>query len=188
MVAAWVAVVALASSLAWFAIERAGREVLAGPSVGLSVDDGGSSTAAPGVTTTSEPTPGPTSSSRPANGAGGQTSSGSKTPGGTPTRPAQVSVDRSVQVTGGSVGVRCTGPTARLRYAQPTSGYTVSVKDTGPQRVEVEFTSPARGTRVRAECSGGTPEFTSDPRSGSGGGGGDDGGGGSGGSGGSGKG
>ena len=53
----------------------------------------------------------------------------------------------------------------------------MSVKDNGPQRVEVEFTTSDRGTRVRAECSRRDAEFSSDPRSGSGGGGGGDGGG-----------
>ncbi|GAA4352397.1 hypothetical protein GCM10023145_17890 [Angustibacter luteus] len=56
----------------------------------------------------------------------------------------------------------------------------MEVKDTGPQRVEVEFTTSERGTRVRAECAGGVPTITSEPHGGGGGGGGggDDGGGG----------
>jgi hypothetical protein len=182
LVAAWVAVVALASSLAWFAIERAGREVLTGPSVALDVDGG--TTAEPAVTTSSTPTarPTPKPASKPSSSSGSSGSSGSRPGGPSSSRPQQVSVDRSVVVTGGAVGVRCTGSTAKLRYAQPAAGYTVTVKDNGPQRVEVEFTNPSRGTRVRAECSAGAPQFSSDPRSGTGGGG-DDGGGGEGGSG-----
>jgi hypothetical protein len=67
-----------------------------------------------------------------------------------------------VRVEGGQVGVRCVGPTASLRFAQPADGWSVRVEDDGPEHVQVTFR--ASGDRhdieVEAECSGGTPVFS----------------------------
>ena len=176
MVAAWVAVVALASSLAWFAIERAGREVLAGPSVAW-------------TRTSRRPRPATGGRVQHADGDADRHADAARR-----TSTAQHAVpaahhaarasharrpDRRCRWTAarrspaGPVGVRCTGSTARLRYAQPAERLD---RERQGQRAAAGrggvHHAPTDGTRVRAECSGGVPVITSDPRSGGGGGGG----------------
>lgn len=60
------------------------------------------------------------------------------------------------------MGVRCVGRTASLRFAQPADGWAVGVDDSGPEHVKVTFRSSGerREIEVEAECSGGTPVFS----------------------------
>lgn len=142
----WVATVAGVSGTAWFAIDRAGRNLT---SDGVNAVPGSVGTLVP-----SSPAPGSTSATP-----------GSTTPG--PTTPR----DRSANVTGGQVSVRCTGATILLRVAQPENGWRVDVDSSGPQEVDLSF---ARGledsengdgdalqkSEVRVVCSEGSPVFT----------------------------
>ena len=58
--------------------------------------------------------------------------------------------------------VRCVGRTASLRSAQPADGWAVHVEENGPEQVKVQFTSSGqrREIEVEAECSDGTPVFS----------------------------
>jgi hypothetical protein len=183
-VAGWVAVVGATSAVAWVAIDRAGREVLtatagsaAGPAAVATGAPRTPSAHGPSSSPTSSRTPGqvsPTTGTRPRSSTGSGTHQPATAPTSTtrttrPT-PAPAVVDRSVRVEGGQVGVRCAGAVVSLRFAQPVDGWAVRVGDDGPGQVKVAFVSAAqqRDIEVEAECSGGTPVFsTSDDEHGS---------------------
>ena len=69
--------------------------------------------------------------------------------------------DRTFNISGGQVSVRCTGATMVLRIAQPDNGWRVEVDQAGPEEVEVRFQSvddeSGRGTRIMTVCAAGTP-------------------------------
>jgi len=138
----WLATVAGASATAWVAIDRAGRDISgAGVSSVTAASLGASSdTTAPG----SNPSPSVTI--------------------GSPTAASQTPRDRSATVAGGQVSARCTGETILLRIAQPSNGWRVDVKESGPRAVDLVFErggEDAEGrTRVTALCENGTPGFT----------------------------
>jgi len=137
----WVATVAGVSATAWVAIDRAGRN--------LTSDGVNAVPRSVGTLLPSGPASGPTSA----------------TPG--PTTPR----DRSANLTGGQVSVRCTGATILLRVAQPENGWRVDVESSGPQEVDLSFErgleesenddkEALKKTEVKAVCSGGSPVFT----------------------------
>ncbi len=71
-------------------------------------------------------------------------------------------VDRTAHVSGGQLGVSCTGARIALRYAQPDDGWSVEVGSSGPEEVEVTFrrTGGAQDeTHSTAHCQSGTPTF-----------------------------
>jgi hypothetical protein len=57
---------------------------------------------------------------------------------------------------GGVVAASCSNTTITLLYAYPNNGYTSQVSR-DPQRIEVEFHSPARDVHLRLYCAGGKP-------------------------------
>lgn len=59
---------------------------------------------------------------------------------------------------GGSVTIACIGDTIRFDGAVPTVGYSAEVKDAGPGRVRVEFSTESREDEIRVECVGGLPQ------------------------------
>ena len=63
---------------------------------------------------------------------------------------------------GGKVTARCSGGDISLVTATPAVGFSVEVKDGGPQQLIVEFErgGSERESRVRAICVGQAPEFT----------------------------
>ena len=143
----WLATVAGVSATAWFAIDRAGRDLAgAGVSPLPAVSAG---------TAVATPAPGG-SPSRTKQAAQGSTST-------TPSRSANPR-DRTVQVAGGQVSIRCTGTTILLRIAQPDNGWRVEVNSSGPQNVDLNFRGGADDngpeTQVRAACASGTPAFS----------------------------
>lgn len=177
-VVGWVTVVGATSAVAWVAIDRAGREVLTAPA-GSIADPGVVATGAPrtpsGRSTTSRPTPTSRPTEHPSPTAPSTSGSSTtthphpaatQTPSTTRTRTTVASapsaVDRTVRVEGGQLGVRCTGSTASLRFAQPADGWSVKVEEAGPDKVKVQFTGSAqhREIEVEARCSGGTPVFS----------------------------
>lgn len=71
-------------------------------------------------------------------------------------------VDRTARVSGGQLGVSCTGARIALRYAQPDDGWSVEVGSSGPEEVEVTFRRTGGTqdeTHSTAHCQGGTPTF-----------------------------
>ncbi len=178
-VVGWTTVVGATSAVAWVAIDRAGREVLTAPSSGL-VDAGGVATGTPRTPVATAPRTAPTSARTPTTDDGERTSPPASTTSRTSTSsrssapspasstrttrtaPAPSAVDRTVRVEGGQVGVRCVGRTASLRFAQPADGWSVRVEDNGPEQVKVTFSSSGerRDIEVEAQCSNGTPVFS----------------------------
>ena len=59
----------------------------------------------------------------------------------------------------------CTGGDISLVSAYPNAGWRYEVKDRGPERVEVRFSTTGEDERevdVRAHCSGGVPRFATE--------------------------
>ena len=65
---------------------------------------------------------------------------------------------------GGKVTARCAGAEVSLVTATPAVGFSVEVKDGGPQQLVLEFErgGEERESRVRALCVAGAPTFTRD--------------------------
>ncbi len=82
----------------------------------------------------------------------------SGSPGATPGGGSQ-----SWTGTGGRVTVRCTGDSIALGTAVPDVGFSVEVKDKGPDRLRLEFEASGSGLEVETElvavCQDGTAEF-----------------------------
>jgi hypothetical protein len=131
------ATVAGVSATAWFAMDRAGRDLIRAD---VAPPDPSAGPAA-AVTAGPRGTPVPASS---AGLAGPQ--------------------DKSVRVPGGQVSVRCQGTTTLLRGAQPDDGWRVEVDSSGPGRVLLRFTfgdgNALRAIRVDGVCMRGVPVFT----------------------------
>lgn len=176
--ATWVAVVVIASTLAWQAIQHAGREstLLGAPAGAVGMPPAsatGSSAAptslpvatgtgmrpttpAPTVTATSVGTSG-SGHSNPSKGTS-HSSSASGSSGSTSTGP--VTQEDSVNTRGGSVSVACTGDRLSLRYARPAEGWQLD----GPERegsgIEVKFKREEdEEIEVKASCQGGRPRL-----------------------------
>jgi hypothetical protein len=159
----WLAVVAGASATAWFAIDRAGRDLTGGGISSVS----SLSPATPGRTPGSGPlagaTPRPsTSTPQPAAPSTPRT----LRPSGSATSPAAATSpkDRSISVAGGQASIRCTGATILLRVAQPDNGWRVEVGESGPLEVELTFERGAEDaepeSHLKAVCANGAPAFT----------------------------
>lgn len=156
-VLAWLAVVAVGSTVVWAVISRAG--------------DGVAPTADPGVVATSSSTgpAAPGSSSRPP----------SRSPSGSPTRssggsatgptgsPAPAAERRTWQGPGGLVIAECRGAAISVVSYSADPGFRVEVGDGGPEKLEVHFEGQGeegRETELKAACAGGVPEFDVDSR------------------------
>ncbi|ABL83325.1 MULTISPECIES: hypothetical protein [unclassified Nocardioides] len=140
-VLAWLAVVAVGSSVVWVVISRAG--------------DGIAPTADPGVVVTSAGA-GPDSPTAPAASA---RPSRRPTSSGTPGPVAQ---RRTWQGAGGLVIAQCRGPAISLVSSSADPGFRVEVGDHGPEQLEVHFEGQGeegRETELIARCVDGTPEF-----------------------------
>lgn len=148
--------VALALSLTWRAVTLIGQG--ADPTV-LSQAEVDAALATERAATPSEPVPTPTTD--PTLTPTAEPTSPTPTPDAT-TPPATTAVVRAWTVTGGQVGVSCEGATITLLYATPADGWSVDVKQSGPQEVEVELELGDDDTTVRAVCVGGVPEQTAD--------------------------
>jgi hypothetical protein len=149
--AVWVGVVVVCSTLVWAVISRAGEEVTS-----EEPPTRNPSTSVPRATGTTATAPTISPSDTPS------TTPGSPT---TPVDPSLTAVERTWSGVGGVVVVVCRGTAAELGTARPDTGFMTEVKDTGPQRVEVEFEGSGENdakTRVRAECVNGEPSFEVD--------------------------
>lgn len=146
----WLATVAGVSATAWVAIDRAGRDVTGGAVSPLLPASVGTAVAGP------TPSGGPSPTGRttqPPKSATAATPTSSTTPR-----------DRTVNVAGGQVSVRCTGAAILLRIAQPDNGWRVEVRSSGPAKVNLVFRSGTDdvGTEraLTAVCTRGTPTFS----------------------------
>src|SRR4051794_24010430 len=112
------------------------------------------------------PAPSSSSSPRPSGSAKPQTTP-TPTPtksGGAPPQPthsapsASAPSTKSFSTAGGVVAATCRGSVVSLESARPADGWSVEVKDRGPDRVEVRFENDSGDrTEVRVSCSHGDP-------------------------------
>ncbi len=141
-VLAWLAVVALGSTVVWVVISRAG--------------DGIAPTADPGVVATSSdagPTSPTSTSARPSQR---PTSSGA---------PGPVAERRTWQGPGGLVIAECRDTAISLVSSSADPGFRVEVKERGPEELDLAFEGQGeegRETEVKARCLDGVPEFEVD--------------------------
>lgn len=189
--AAWLTVAALGSAMAWAVISRAGGEVVSGSPAATATRDSRPS-AEPSRTPEQRersprgtPVPGPGLSSPPPSPRASATSTPPlPSTTGSPSPPPPLAPSSSAalpsppppsppverhwtwQGPGGTIVVTCRGERAALEAAQPDSGYQVSIRDSGPDRVEVEFEGQGANedarTRVRATCVSGQSRFEAD--------------------------
>lgn len=142
-VLSWVLVVGVGSTLVWAVISRAGQEVVA-------------SSPPPVVGSTSQASAEPTGS--------GPSGTGTSDPSTNPGSPVpQVPERRTWQGVGGVVVAECRGARISMVSAQADLGFLVEAKETGPERLRVEFEGredeSGSSTEVVAECQSGVPHF-----------------------------
>lgn len=140
-VLAWLAVVAVGSTVVWAVISRAG--------------DGIAPTADPGVVATSSSPSGEPSPTR-----SPTRSSGPSSP---PAGPS--AVRRTWQGAGGLVIADCRGSAISLVSSSADAGFRVEVKGRGPEELELDFEGQGeegRETQVKARCESGIPVFEVD--------------------------
>ena len=162
----WLAAVAGVSATAWFAIDRAGRDItnvsvttlppgpLNPPTMATepqktTVTPTTSATAPPAATPAPSPAPAPTGAAEPA-------------PSPAPVAPKPR--DLTIRVEGGVFTVRCTGADIGLRSAQPQNDWQVHVDTPSSGQIVVSFRTgddeERRSTKVTAVCTDGTPVFS----------------------------
>lgn len=188
-IAAWLTVAGLGSAMTWSVISRAGSEVVSvSPAVTASRDAGPSAERSPSSkqrersprgavpgSRPSSPPPSPSALASPTKPSPSAPSS-SRQPPSAPSPSAALpsaaapssTMERQStwQGPGGTIVVSCRGQRSALEAAQPDSGHLVRIRDSGPDRVEVEFESQGADegarTRVRATCVSGEPRFEAD--------------------------
>lgn len=141
-VLAWLAVVAVGSTVVWAVISRAG--------------DGIAPTADPGVVATASSPSGEPSPTRSPTRSSGPSSS-------PPAGPS--AVRRTWQGAGGLVIADCRGSAISLVSSSADAGFRVEVKGRGPEELELDFEGQGdegRETEVRAHCESGIPVFEAD--------------------------
>lgn len=140
LVAAWVAVLAATTALAWQIVSLADSQVSATPPEIVTA-----TTTVPGASTSSVADPS-TSTSADATQTTGSIATTSSTRAADPTT-ATWSV-RTVTSLGGTVIVRHRPGEVELQAATPLPGFVVEIDDEGPDRVRVEFESEQADIRV----------------------------------------
>ena len=150
-VLAWLAVVAVGSTVVWAVISRAGDDI--------------APTADPGVGATSSSTgpAGPASSGRPPSRSPSRSPSGSTT--GPTASPGPAAERRTWQGAGGLVIAECRRSAISLVSYSADPGFRVEVGDPGPEHLEGHFEGQGeegRETELKADCVAGVPEFEVD--------------------------
>ena len=154
-IVAWALAATLAGFVAWWGVTVIGGQsgasqegVLSPAQVAavLATESATTPSVSPGSSPSPSTTPSPSRSPSP-----------TPSPSLTDDAPAAEEVVRTWRVNGGTVGAACRGSVISLLYATPADGWTLEIKDTGPNRVEVEFDRRERETKVRASCASGTP-------------------------------
>ena len=175
---AWLGVVVAGSTMTWATINTAGQEVLSRGAVPTAREtDGGTPSrrdeGTPRPDPRRKPTPNPparrTPSPAPSPSPEGPTSSPdpsrrqAPTPQPTRSTPTNESPRTAAWRGGaGSVTVLCTGSSISLQAASPNNGYSVEVRERGPEEVEVRLVADDAETRVEASCSSGRAQFDVD--------------------------
>lgn len=168
VVLAWAVAALLAGGVAWWGVAAIGDDAVVARGGVLTESDvraelarqraaataGPSPTSDPTPTLTPSPTPDPTTGPTPSTDP-----DPSPTVPTTPptTEPVVQEVVRTWDVLGGQVAAACRGATISLLYATPLDGWTVEVKDAGPEHVEVELHRDESELTVRATCTDGIP-------------------------------
>lgn len=156
--AIWLIGVAIATTIAWNAVQLVGSEVTdetAGPLSPASltgVADPPTPTGRASATPTRSPSATPTRTTSP----GTQTRPPRSAPPSPPPSSSRAPVTRTWTTQGGSTAMSCTGSRLTLRYASPNTGFEVDVNRSGDE-IEVRFRSDDHESRVRVECLSGTP-------------------------------
>jgi len=186
MAAIWFVAVAGVSATAWFAIDRAGRDLT---SVSTLAPAPLITPAQEAVPTKTRAKPKPTATTKPTTAADpspthghpsipvpvalptpvappAETGTPRPAPPAQPSPPAQPTAqDKTISVNGGLISVRCTGEVIALRVAQPDNQWRVMVDTSLPGQISVTFTSGGeenqQRTLVIAVCTNGTPVFSS---------------------------
>ena len=76
--------------------------------------------------------------------------------------PAPAAVARTWNVSGGQVAAQCTGSQIVLLSATPQNGWSLEVKHSGPEELEVKFRQGEEETSVHAVCVAGVPEVANE--------------------------
>jgi hypothetical protein len=164
LVLAWIGVTLGVTLLAWLAVQVVGDQVGGSDSTVLTeaqvtglLQDAPSASPTPTASS-------PSASPRPSTSPGPRpTPSASRTASSSPqpthsTNPGSSASTKSFSTTGGVVAATCRGSVISLESARPADGWTVEVKDRGPERVEVRFENDAGDrTEVRVSCVHGDP-------------------------------
>ena len=74
-----------------------------------------------------------------------------------PSQAGSAPVNATFSISGGTVTVSCQGSTISLVSASPSNGYTLSVRNSGPIDVDVDFNGQPNGSAVQATCRNGQP-------------------------------
>jgi len=82
----------------------------------------------------------------------GSTSSSTPPSSTAQSQAASGPVGATFSTSGGTVTVSCQGSTISLISASPADGYTLAVRSSGPQFVDVDFNGQPSGSAVRAFC------------------------------------
>ena len=164
----WLGAVVSIAAIAWFAIDAAGRQVIDDPVAARLT------AVAATATTSAAPVIGskPTNAARPSAPSNSGANSSQIRPSAAPTSVSKeltitqenslVSAESTYSTVAGRVRVRCDGARITLDggYAQPATGWTVRVRDSGPDQVRVRFDRSREQTLfVLARCEDGRPAF-----------------------------
>jgi len=94
----------------------------------------------------------------------GDSSSSGKSSSDDPQSPTTPEEVRTVDGEGGSVTARSSGDNIILVTASPHTGWSIDIRDAGPDRVEVRFEKGGSETRIRMEASNGIVSVDLDSR------------------------
>jgi hypothetical protein len=176
-VVAWLGVVIAGSTMTWATINTAGQEVLSPRTVPTPTANGepllvqdpvtvrpspeDSETTGPGPRRTPSPTPDEETTRSPD---GEPSAAPSPEPTAEPPpspAPAPPPAPRAFtwRGTAGSVTVACDGSTISLQAASPANGFTVDVREAGPEKVDVRLEAEDEEADVDAECESGQAVF-----------------------------
>jgi hypothetical protein len=168
VVAAWLVVVAIGSTLVWAVISRVGDGLVT--TADSSVAPPSTSSPAPSRTPTRTPSPTPSRTPSTSPTTSPPSSPGSSPPASPPpSSAAPESRSATWQGLGGMVVAECTGDAIRKLSVLADPGFRVEVGNPGPEQLEVEFEGredeEGSESKVRAVCVAGEPQFSAETES-----------------------
>ncbi len=154
----WLAAVAFVASIAWLAIDTAGRQVTSAQAAAPLPTDGQTPTRTPSAESTMKAVvKHKKAATHPATPSATTTTTRPAPP---PVTASPVSSTYASNV--GRVRVVCTGATISLQggYAQPASGWALRIQEQSSNRIVISFYSPGHmSLTLAADCSQGQPRF-----------------------------